>query len=134
MIASAEILRGFEGGAALLAWFGGPPSFHDAVLLELRLVAGGPGLMRVHAWNMTSRTDAAGFFDLERHAVVTLAFEQATAIDCVGFDAAPGILARLRIVPAGDEARIEWDAVIGPEGALSVRGLAFALAPGKPSA
>jgi hypothetical protein len=32
-----------EGGAALCAWFGGIPSFHDATLRELELRQGAPG-------------------------------------------------------------------------------------------
>lgn len=62
----------FEGGAALCEWFGGVPSFHDATLSELELRQNAPGRMVLKTFRMTSETDVAGYFILEKHVTVTL--------------------------------------------------------------
>ncbi|MDP9839111.1 hypothetical protein J2T09_003886 [Neorhizobium huautlense] len=62
----------FEGGAALCEWFGGIPSFHDATLTELELRQNAPGRMVLETFRMTSETDVAGYFILEKHVSVTL--------------------------------------------------------------
>ncbi len=62
----------FEGGAALCEWFGGIPYFHDATLSELELRQNAPGRVVLKTFRMTSETDAAGYFILEKHVTVTL--------------------------------------------------------------
>src|SRR5581483_11380411 len=61
-----------EGGAALCAWFGGTPSFHDAKLIELELRQGAPGRLVAHTFRMESEVDAEGYFLLTKHVDVTL--------------------------------------------------------------
>jgi len=51
---------------------------------------------------MTDEVDAGGYFVLERHAVVTLAREGVSAINCADFDMVPGIIFRV----AGQDAEV----------------------------
>jgi hypothetical protein len=45
-----SILGDIPGGREVVAWFGGSPKFHDAEVLELRLVRKGPSLLRLATW------------------------------------------------------------------------------------
>ena len=46
---------------------------------------------------MTDKVDAQKFFILEKHAVVTLALEGVSAINCTDYDMVPGIIGELEI-------------------------------------
>ncbi|MDE1993821.1 MAG: hypothetical protein KGI75_15060 [Rhizobiaceae bacterium] len=67
-----SVLHEIPGGDAVVGWFGRTPRFHDAKLLEINFLNRATGLLRIHAWNMTSEVDADGYFILEKHAVVSL--------------------------------------------------------------
>jgi Immunity protein 50 len=73
------------GSERLLAIFGRWPSFHDAKVLEIRLVGKpkrtgdkrdrGPELSaRIHTWDMTNELDTRGYYVLKNHTLVTLNF------------------------------------------------------------
>lgn len=74
-----------EGGAALCAWFGGVPSFHDARLLQLELRQGAPGLLVAKTFQMLPETDADGYFVLVKHVIVTLTLFDLVAVELVDF-------------------------------------------------
>jgi hypothetical protein len=56
------------------------PRFHDAELFEITFFGKGAGRLCIHAWNMTDKVDAQGYFVLDKHAVVTLALEGVSAM------------------------------------------------------
>ncbi|MGU3492845.1 hypothetical protein ACLBXM_02280 [Xanthobacteraceae bacterium A53D] len=122
----------WPGQAALVEWFGRMPGFHDAELLELRLVPGGESVMRLHAWLITDRLDANGYFISDRHAQVKLVLDRVTRVACTDMDLFPAIVLRLDIVPSDAGVQIVWETSYGVEGMVEARALRFELAPGRP--
>ena len=52
-----EILRELPGGPELIAWYGEVPSFHDAEIVAIDLLAKGRGRLVVHHWNARAGFD-----------------------------------------------------------------------------
>jgi len=129
---STSFLHDIPGGKPLLEWFGRVPRFHDAKLLEINFSSNGAGLLRIHAWNMTDKVDAKGYFVLDKHAIVTLTLEGVRAINCTDFDMVPGIIFDLEIAKADEDFRVEWSASYGVTGLVIAKHARINLAPGKP--
>lgn len=126
------MLHDIPGGEALVEWFGRVPCFHDAELLEVTFSSKGAGLLRIHAWNMTDEVDAKGYFVLDKHAMVTLALDGVSAINCADFDMVPGIIFDLEITKVDEQFRIEWSSSYGVAGFVTARHMVINLEPGKP--
>lgn len=127
-----SVLSDIPGGKSLLEWFGRIPRFHDAKLLEISFSSNGEGLLRIHAWNMTNEVDAEGYFLLDKHAIVTLAFEGVSVISCSDFDMVPGIIFDLEIAKVGGSFRIEWYASYGVSGFVTAKNIQISLVPREP--
>lgn len=125
-------LHDIPGAEALTEWFGRMPRFHDAKLLEVTFSGDGTGRLLMHAWNMTHEVDSEGYFVLDKHAMVTLAFEGVSTINCVDFDMVPGIVFDLEITKVEDNFRIEWSASYGVAGFVTAKNVRISLVPGKP--
>lgn len=132
MSTPVSILRDVPGGEALLGWFERVPRFHDAELLEVSFFGKGEGRLRIHAWNMTNKVHAQGYFVLDKHAVVTLTLEGVSTIDCADFDMVPGIIFELEITKPGELFRIEWSSSYGIAGAVTAKQVRIGFEPGKP--
>jgi len=67
-------------GNLIVERFGGWPSFHDAEVISVHLSGHRPERpsceMVIHAWLMTDKVDARGYYVLEKHSLVTLRFEE----------------------------------------------------------
>lgn len=124
-------LHDIPGGAALFDWFGHVPRFHDAELLEIAFSGKGPGLLRIHAWNMTDQVDAEGYFISDKHATVTLALDGVKAIELVDFDI-PAIIFDLQITKVDETYRIEWTSSYGVAGFIAAKQMRASFEPGKP--
>ena len=65
---------------SVIARFGVWPSFHDAEVVSVTFAGHRPQqpscVMVIHAWLMTDRVDARGYYILEKHTLVTFCFEQ----------------------------------------------------------
>ncbi|EJK87279.1 MULTISPECIES: hypothetical protein [Rhizobium] len=131
-MSSASVMSDIPGGKSLLEWFGREPRFHDAKLLEISFPGNGAGLLRIHAWNMTDELDAKGYFVLDKHAIVTLALEGVSAINCTDFDMVPGIIFDLEITKVDQRFHVEWSASYGVTGLVIAKHARINLAPGKP--
>lgn len=129
---SISLVDDIPGGKSLLEWFGRVPRFHDAKLLEISFPGNGAGLLRIHAWNMTDELDAKGYFVLDKHAIVTLALEGVSAINCTDFDMVPGIIFDLEITKVDQCFHVEWSASYGVTGLVIAKHARINLAPGKP--
>jgi hypothetical protein len=130
---SGSALHDIPGGEALLGWFGCVPRFHDAKLREITFSGKGSGQLRIHAWNMTNKVDARGYFVLDKHVVVTLALEGVSAISCTNFDMVPAIIFDLEITSLDQGFRLEWSASYGVSGSISAKEVRITLEPGEPS-
>ncbi|KQW86464.1 hypothetical protein [Brevundimonas sp. Root1279] len=137
-----NLFAALPGSDAIVGWFGFTPSFHDADLVELTLTKG-DAIMRIAAFRMTDQVNEAGYFVLDRHAIVSLHMTKVTGVELNGD--AHSILAGLVIrrleasVPkdrfgtcpgpeAGDY-EIAFETSYGLWGALYARGLALSLEP-----
>lgn len=108
------------------------PRFHDAKLLEISFFGKAEGLLRIHAWHLTDKMDAQGYFVLDKHAVVTIALEGVSAINCADFDILPGIILDLEITRIDEHFRVEWSASYGISGSVTTKQVRINLQPGKP--
>ena len=70
---TCDCIDAIPGAAELRDWFGGFPSFHDGYA-RLQVSSDGSGWIKLRAGRMTDRTDADGYFILEKHfaAQITL--------------------------------------------------------------
>jgi hypothetical protein len=129
---SGSALHDVPGGEALFGWFGRVPRFHDAKLLEITFSGKGSGLLRIHAWNMTNKVDARGYFVLDKHVVVTLALA-VSVINCTNFDMVPAVIFDLEITSLDQGFRLEWSASYGVSGSIGAKEVRITLEPGEPS-
>ncbi|OCJ11766.1 hypothetical protein A6U86_01485 [Rhizobium sp. AC27/96] len=128
----ASVFSEIPGGESLLKWFGRIPRFHDAELLEISFPDKGAGLLRIHAWNITDKVDAKGYFVLDKHAIVTLILEDVSNISCTDFAMVPCIIFDLEITRTEEHFRIEWSASYGVAGFIIAKHAHINLKPGKP--
>jgi Immunity protein 50 len=128
---SEAILREIPGGDALFEWFGRAPLFHDAYLLEISLSTKRSSVMRLHTWEMTDRTDAKGYFILEKHVVVTVTFSEVMNIALSDFNL-KGIVDRMHITKIDGDYEFAWDASYGVDGSIRAKQAHIGLTPGKP--
>ena len=120
------------GGPALVDWFGFVPHFHDANLLEINLASGAPSRFVIHCWRITDKVDEAGYFFLDRHAVVTITLDAVKCISLDHFDKVPAIIHDLTITRVKDRFELAWSGSYGAEGALQAKAVRIDLTPGRP--
>ena len=63
------------GAAAVVAWFGHWPTFHDAEVLSILLDRSGESRIAMHVFEKTSDVDSSGRYILTNHAAVTFCLE-----------------------------------------------------------
>lgn len=129
-----------EGGKEVADWFGFVPSFHDATIEKLEL-SGNNGKLSLKAFRMTDVIDAAGYFILDRHAVVDVLFQDITGVVLKGDAAAviqefglrklenPNGIWETTAGPVTGDIEARWECSVGLEGALYARSVRFALNP-----
>ena len=134
-------LQDIPGGRALLDWFGSVHRFHDAELLEIDLNSKGPSTLRIHTWRMTDKVDARGYFELDKHVVVTITLEGVTDISLAEFNL-PGIIFDLEVTTTDESTQspwnrssiqLTWSGSYGVAGTLRAKTARFDLQPGKPA-
>jgi hypothetical protein len=124
------------GGAALLEWFNGRvPSFHDAEVLTLTLEREGEiGSLRIYTFEMTSETDANGYFVLRKHAVVSFQLAGITGLELTDFNHQNviGGLSLSRTSTGGF--RLELESCYGLFGVIEAQTVSIAVEPRTPPA
>jgi hypothetical protein len=106
-----DLFASMPGGAALVEWFGFVPTFHDATLEGLEISEEATTL-RLKAFRMTSEVDSAGYYVLDRHALVTISLSGVSGISLTGN--ATSIISELRIRRLSADAP-GWHSCGGPE-------------------
>jgi hypothetical protein len=117
-----------EGGSTLCAWFGGVPSFHDAILRELELRQGAPSKLVAHTFRMESETDAEGYYLLSKHVVVTLTFFDLLEVQLFEFMEA-GIINHVDIERDNDGVTFAFDSSYGVHGRIKAKRVVVAFEP-----
>ena len=77
------------GAAAVVAWFGYWPTFHDAEVLELHVRRRGTLTLSLHTWRLSDKRyeeDGKQFIVLEKHAVVTFEMSGKVRVELGGLD------------------------------------------------
>jgi hypothetical protein len=120
-----------EGGAALCAWFGGTPSFHDAKLIELELRQGAPGRLVAHTFRMESEVDAEGYFLLTKHVDVTLTIFDLIQVELFEFMEA-GIIFGLDVEIDNNGITLGFDSSYGVHGRIKARQIVVSFEPTRP--
>jgi hypothetical protein len=80
---------------------------------------------------MTDKTDSRGYFELERHVVVTINLETISDVSLTDFNL-PGVIFDLEITSAEDAFQISWNGSYGVEGTLRAKQVTLELRPGVP--
>ena len=80
-----EIITLIPGAAELYSWFGYWPSFHDAEIVSLTLNRSGVSKLQLYTYHMSAKTDAEGFFVLEKHVLVNFRMEEIVSLSLCDF-------------------------------------------------
>jgi hypothetical protein len=130
------LLESLPGGAELIAWFGGVPTFHDALLERLDL-DGRSATIGLKVFRMTDRVDGHGYFLLDRHASVTIRLidigflrlegDSGTIVSSLGIRRSAEGAAGKPGCAGGLELRIERS--VGLEGSIHARRVELSLVP-----
>jgi len=141
------IYENISGGPELLAWFGQEPTFHDAEILSLTLTRNGISELKIHGWIGTDAVDQDGYRVLEKHAVVTFAFEDIMDLQLDGFsrqNVINGLILRYATdrgragyyaLPKGPEdIEIELRPCYGLDGFIRAKKVTISFRPGRPVA
>lgn len=134
------LFASLPGGRAVIDWFGFVPSFHDSELEWLK-VANGAASLALRTFRMTDAVDAAGYFVLDKHALVTLHLSEVTGLSLSG-DAASIIfrlgVRRIGVGPSGfstyagpsaGDIEVGIESSYGMSGSLYARGVSFGIIP-----
>ncbi len=121
-----------EGGAALCAWYGGVPSFHDARLRVLELNQGAPGRLVAHLFRITAAVDAHGFFVLDKHASVTFRVIGLAGVQLTEMREA-AILSRLDVTIDEAGTTLSFESSYGAYGSITAERIAVDFVPMAPA-
>lgn len=78
-----DLMKTLPGADLLEKWFGFATDFHDSELLDC-MSDGSTATLVLAAFRMSSKVDPAGFYILDRHATVTLHFEDVSEVRIEG--------------------------------------------------
>ena len=123
---------GIAGAQELYDWFGYWPDFHDAEVLKFQLELGAPSRLQIHTWEMTSRINAAGFYELVKHVVVEFVLNDVTSLNLQD-PWGHSILLDLIITKTEVGFRIDLSSAYGLSGTIETKEVVLRLIPGNPS-
>ncbi len=103
-----------SGSDAVVNWFGYWPEFHDSEIIELRL--GAESVLRLHAFEMTDQTDAAGYYKLRKHCILSFWFADEVEFSLASDSGAAGIVLGLEFQKTGDRLKMEIQSACGIDG------------------
>ena len=121
-----------DGAQELYDWFGYWPAFHDAEVLRFQLNLKAPCHLSLHTWEMTSRVDERGFYELTKHVVVDFTLTNVSALNFVD-PWERSILLDLTIERTGAGFRLDLSSSYGLSGSLEAEHLSLRLKPGRPN-
>jgi hypothetical protein len=121
------------GAAAVVAWFGHWPSFHNAEVLSVVINRGGVSMIRFHAWNVSARVDRTGHFAREREAIVVFEFAGIKSLRLHGEDEDRQDLVHGNGIERTEQQgyRFEFAPSFGLAGELTVEQIAVHVEPGR---
>lgn len=98
----------------MISWFGYWPGFHDAEIVDLSL--GPTPVLRLRAFEMTDKTDAAGYYKLQKHCTVSFWFSDEVEFSLVSESGASGIVFSLNFHEDGNRLKMEIQSSCGVDG------------------
>ena len=118
-----------DGAEAFCRWFGTEaPYFHDAKVESLVLRHGEETRLRIHAFRMTDQVDAAGYFVLEKHVLLTFVLRDVSVVQLEAFDQGATLMG-LTVLRDETGVTLDLDPVIGVGGQISARHCRVEFAP-----
>jgi hypothetical protein len=129
------VLERINGADAVIEWFGRWPSFHDAEVIEFRLLRDGLSRLAVHAWRTLPEVDADGYYKLDKHAVITFLISNIKDLELAGEDFnRQNVLRGLTLENADGRIKIQLWPSYGIGGYIVAGIVTVEMAPGEPSA
>ena len=89
-------------------------------------------MLIVHTWEMTKRVNAAGFYELVKHAVVEFVLDEVTSLNLQD-PWEHSILLSLTVNKTEAGFRLELSSAYGLSGTIDAKTVSLRLTPGKPS-
>ena len=123
-------LSAIDGAQELYSWFGYWPSFHDAELLELRLVRDGSSSLKIYTWEMTDEVDRLGHYVLTKHVVVEIFMRDISALSLSGFSH-QNVLSCVVLEKADTGFVVTLDDCFGIGGAITTGEISIRVTPGE---
>ena len=102
------------GAESVISWFGYWPGFHDCEIIDLRL--GSDSVLRLRAFEMTDKIDAAGYYKLHKHCTVSFWFSDEVAFSLVSESGTSGIVFSLDFLKDGNHPKMEIQSSCGVDG------------------
>ena len=110
-------------------WFGYSPNFHDAEVLSIDLQRDPEiSTVRVHAWRTNSDTDEAGYYRLDRHALVTFTIGGIQSVELQGWNH-QNVLAKLWIERSEEGYVLHLPETYGVDGKIAAAEISVAIEP-----
>lgn len=129
-----SLLFQIPGGSSAIEWFGREPKFHDAEVLDIRLMQNAASSIRLLAWNNTDFVDEDGYFLTEKHAIVDIVFQAVDLIELSNFgDGHKGIVFSLEFTGSTQRTEVSWTSSVGVEGRIVGRGVSISVSPHQPA-
>ena len=116
MACDAATLDRIDNSAMLINAMGYWPSFHDANVVSASRAEHG-FIITTHVFRTTDQIDAAGYFKLDRHHLVTLKMDGVQA-NSLPLDYAADCLGHLSFALVGDFIRVDFDSHMGFDGVV----------------
>jgi hypothetical protein len=127
---SLSMVPTISGVDAVVSWFGGWPSFHDAEITVFHLNRGATSILRLHTWLLSNAVGGDGRYIREREAEVTFELRGITSLRLEGEDAdVQNVIAGLRIEAGAGVYRIELAPCYGLAGEIVTKSLAVHVGP-----
>ncbi len=135
-----KLFAGLAGGDAIIGWFGYVPAFHDASLTEL-VLGDRTAAVTIRSSRTTDEVGSDGFCVQDKHASVTIRFDDVTGVSLAGD--ATSIIFELGIRRVGAELarfsncpgpglgdlEVSIESSYGLEGSIYARNVRLALLP-----
>ena len=126
------------GAAAVVAWFGHWPTFHDAEVLSIFLDRSGESRIAMHVFEKTSDVDSSGRYVLTKHATVTFCLEgfpqdqQGITNTRIEFFNHQNVLSGATVTKTAEGYELALEGIYGVDGSFHSERMSVKLEPGVP--
>lgn len=117
------------GWAAVIDWFGYSPNFHDAEVISIDLRRDPEeSKVRVHAWRTNRDVTDQGYFQCDRHALVTFTIKGIRSLKLAGWNH-QNVLSSLWAGQTDDGYVLQLPEIYGVDGEIAAVDISVSIEP-----